>query len=385
MIDYAARLKKARSRMAEKNIGLMFLPPGANLFYLTGIRRHENDNTDANAYGDWAVGSYLGLEEGITLTAPRMGGAYFQAEAQGKAWFESVRLILESEDPADVMRQVLSRFDLRGKKVALDNRAWAQSVLAFQQLLPDTEFVLASEVTEAMRMIKEESALDLMRKAGQITDIAFQKALAMLKPGVTEMEVVREIDYQLKINGAEYTSFVTGIRFTGPGQANATVAVGRAGERRLAPGDSITFDFGCVYQGYCSDFGRSAFVGNPPAEYVRIHEIVLRAQREAMQAMKAGQITATQANRVARSVIEAEGYGDNFTHRLGHGIGITVHEEPFLDVVNQTVLQANMTFTVEPSIRIPDRFSNRVEDVVVVTPTGAVSLYGTDHRLYVIS
>jgi len=383
MIDYARRLDNARTRMAERNIGLMFLKPGANLFYLAGIRRQEADNTDANAYGDWVVGGYIGLKDGIILTAPRMGGAFFQAEVEDKPWFESVRLILELEDPEQVMRQVISRFDLRGKKVALDDRAWAQTVLAFRRLLPDTEFVLASAVIEPMRMIKEDAAIELMRKAGQITDGAFQRALAMLKPGVTELEVAREIDYQLKLLGADYTSFVTGIRFTGPGRASPS-ALGRVTERRLLPGDSVTFDFGCVYQGYCSDFGRSAFVGDPPAEYLKIHEIVLRAQREAMQAMKAGQITASQADRIARSVIEAEGYGEYFTHRLGHGIGVTVHEEPFLDAVNQTVLQANMTFTVEPSIRIPDRFSNRVEDVVQVTPSGAVSLYTTDHRLYVI-
>nr|MBC7245997.1 aminopeptidase P family protein [Chloroflexota bacterium] len=383
MIDYLKRLNTARERMAERNIGLMFLKPGANLFYLTGVRRQEADNTDANAYGDWAVGGYIGLNDGIILTAPRMGGAFFQAEVEGKPWFDSVRLILESEEPEQVMRQVISRFDLRGKRVALDDRAWAQTVLAFRRLLPDAEFVLASAVVEPMRMIKEEAAIELMRKAGQITDGAFQRAIAMLKPGITELEVAREIDYQLKLLGADYTSFATGVRFTGPNQTTPE-ALGRATTRKLSPGDSVTFDFGCVYQGYCSDFGRSAFVGDPPAEYVKIHEIVLRAQREAMQAMKAGQITASQANRIARSIIEAEGYGEYFTHRLGHGIGITVHEEPFLDTVNQTVLQANMTFTVEPSIRIPDRFSNRVEDVVQVTPAGAVSLYSTDHRLYVI-
>ena len=102
----------------------------------------------------------------------------------------------------------------------------------------------------------------------------------MLKLGVTELEVAREIDFQLKVHGAEFTSFVTGVRFT-RSEAAAPVGVGRVSERKLAAGDSVTFDFGCVYRGYCSDFGRSAFVGQPPAEYVKVHEIVLRAQREA--------------------------------------------------------------------------------------------------------
>ena len=248
---------------------------------------------------------------------------------------------------------------------------------------PKAEFVLASQITESMRMVKEPAAIELMRKAGKVTDAAFQAAMAMLKPGVTELQVANEIDYQLKLHGAEYTSFVTGVRFTSA-QAAASAGVGRAGQRKLAAGDSVTFDFGCVYQGYCSDFGRSAFVGQPPPEYVKVHEIVLCAQKEAMKAMKSGKITAREANAVARGVIEAEGYGDSFTHRLGHGIGITVHEEPFLDNVNDTVLLSNMTFTVEPSIRVAGRFANRVEDVVQVTETGGVSLYDTDHRLYVI-
>jgi len=383
MIDFAARLGRARTRMAERNIGLMFLPPGANLFYLSGFRRRENHNTDANRFGDWALGGWIGLEGGIVLTAPRMGGAFYHTEVQDKPWFESVRTIVETEDPELVMAEVSSHFDLRGMKVALDDRAWAKSAFAFRRLLPDARLTLASEVTDPMRMIKEEAAMDLMREAGKITDAAFQGALAMLRLGVTELEVASEIDFQMKTNGAEFTSFVTDVRFT-QSEATAPGDIGSASKRRLDAGDSVTFDFGCVYQGYCSDFGRSAFAGEPPPEYVKVHQTVLRAQREAMQAMKAGQITAKQANAVARGVISAEGYGEGFTHRLGHGIGITVHEEPFLDDVNETVLQANMTFTVEPSVRVPGKFANRVEDVVQVTKSGAVSLYDTDNRLYTI-
>ncbi len=383
MLDYPARLKAARAHMAEQHIALMFLPPGANLFYLTGIRRQENHRTDHNAFGDWAVGGYIGLTEGIVLTAPHMGGAYYQAEAQDKPWFDSVRIILESEDPLEVIRQVLNRFSVRDQKIALDDRTWAQTQLAFRHLLPGREFVLASEIIAPMRMIKSEAELELMRQAGQITEAVFAKALARLKPGVTEFDIANEIDYQFKVHGAEYTSFVTGIRFVGPARDRAAAAA-RASDKRLMPGDSVTFDFGCVYEGYCSDFGRSAFVGEPPAEYVKVHEIVLRAQREAMQAMKADQITGAKANAIARKVIEDEGYGPTFTHRLGHGIGVTVHEPPWLDVIEQTILQANMTFTVEPSIRVPDRFGNRVEDVVLVTETGGVALYKAGHQLYII-
>jgi Xaa-Pro aminopeptidase len=383
MLDYAARLETVREQMAARNIGLMFLPPGANLFYLTGIRRREEGGTDHNAYGDYVVGGYIGLQDGITVLSPRMGGGYYKGEASNKPWIESVRLIMESEAPLDVLKQVLSRFDLRGKKIAVDERVWARTILALRQCLPDHEIMLASELLAPMKMIKSDDELASMRKAGEITEKAFAQALVHLKVGVTEIEIASEIDYQFKALGAEHTSFVTGMFFAGEAHDRNTVT-GHASEKRLSPGDSVMFDMGCVYEGYCSDFGRSAFCGEPSAEYLKVHDLSLQAQQVGMAAMKAGQVTGAQVNAIARKVIEDAGYGPYFTHRLGHGIGITVHEPPWLDVVEQTVLQKNMTFTVEPSIIIPNRFGNRVEDVVVVTETGGMSLYNADHRLYLV-
>jgi len=368
--------------MAEGNIGLIFLTPGANLFYLTGIPHRDNYRTDHNAYGDWAVGGYIGLDEGVVMTAPRMGGEYFQTQVKDKPWFEPVRIIDESEDPLDVIRQVVSRFDLKGKKVGIENHAWAQTVKAFRNLLPDTEFVMTLDLIAPMRMIKDKVELDLMRKSGQICGSAFQRALDRLKLGVTAWEVECEIDYQLRLMGADFNSFPTNVHFSRPGGEQEMP--NRKSERRLTPGDAVTFDFGCIYNGYASDFGRTAFAGEPSAEYVRMHELVLSAQRAAMKAMKAGQITGAQANAIARGVMEEGGYGEEFSHRLGHGIGVTVHEPPWLDVIEQTVLQANMTFTVEPSIRIPGGYHNRVEDVVLVTEAGGVSLYDTDWQLYIV-
>jgi Xaa-Pro dipeptidase len=381
MIDYAERLKTVRAQMVERNIGLIFLPPGANLFYLTGIRRREIGGTDHNAYGDWVVGGYIGLTEGIILLAPRMGGRYFEAEAQGKPWIKEVRLIHESESPLEVLRETLNRLALPSHKVMLDDHAWTQTMFGFRRLLPEVEFALASEILAPMRMIKTEEELALMRQAGTLTEQAFEKALARLKPGVTELEIASEIDFQFKALGAEHTSFVTGIFFGG--EAHDRVK-GHTSPKRLALGDSVMFDLGCVYQGYCSDFGRTAFCGEPLPEYLTIHDLIIRAQRTGMDAMRAGQVTGAQVNTMARTVIEEAGYGEYFTHRLGHGIGITVHEPPWLDVIEQTVLQTNMTFTVEPSIVVPGRFGNRVEDVVVVTESGGVSLYQADHRLYLI-
>jgi Xaa-Pro aminopeptidase len=328
------------------------------------------------------VGAYIGLQGGIVLTAPRMGGEYFCAQVEGKPWFEPVRTIDESEDPLEIMKQVLDRFDLKDKQVALEDHAWAQTALALGRLLPEAQLVLAGNLIAPMRAIKDQAELDLMRKGGQICAAAFQRALSCLKLGVTAWDVESEIDHQMRRMGASFNSFPTNVVLANPDK-DPSRSMAKA-ERRLEPGDSVTFDFGCIFQGYASDFGRTAFAGEPPAEVQRIHDLVLSAQHAALETMRAGQVTGAEVNATARRVIEEGGYGPAFSHRLGHGIGVTVHEPPWLDVVEDTVLQAGMTFTVEPSIRIANGYCNRVEDVVLVTKTGGVSLYEAGRQLYIV-
>jgi Xaa-Pro aminopeptidase len=384
-MDYPRRLRSVQAAMAERDIALMYLPRAANLFYLTGIRRHLEHGTDHNAYGDWLSGGYLGQDGAVQVLAPRMGGAFFVAEAEGKPWVAGVRLIVEGERPIDVLKQTLAGFGVTGGKgrIAVDERSWAQLTIALRELYPEVEVVNANEIIAPLRMIKDDDELAAMQRASDLTDRVFERALAALKPGVTEFEVAHEIDYQAVALGGEYTSFETGVFFI---TGNLTGGEGqtRSRQRKLQPGDSIMYDFGLVLDGYCSDFGRSAFLGEPPAEYVKVHDTVVRAQAEAMAAMVAGKCTAAEANRIARRIIADAGYDQGFTHRLGHGIGVTVHEPPFLDGVDESVLKERMTFTVEPSIILRGRFGNRVEDVVVVTEQGGRPLSNVGRQLYVI-
>ena len=145
----------------------------------------------------------------------------------------------------------------------------------------------------------------------------------------------------------------------------------------------IAFDFGAVYQGYCSDFGRTVFCGEPSAEERRIHSLVMAAQAAGMAEMRADQSTGQTADKAAREVLVAAGYGEHFWHRLGHGIGCDVHEPPFLTSSEQRTLQSGMTFTVEPSV-LKQGVAIRVEDVVLVTPAGGECLNHASHDLIVI-
>ncbi|MFO8060728.1 MAG: M24 family metallopeptidase, partial [Bacillota bacterium] len=237
---------------------------------------------------------------------------------------------------------------------------------------PELQFLDASVAIARMRAIKDRHETRIMKEAGAITDRVFAAVLRRLRVGMTEYDIAREVDHQVIVCGGSGVSFHTGIVVSGDGIPRMPAKDRKTGDTPVVPGASITFDFGVLWQGYASDFGRTVFCGEPKKEYREYHDLVMEAQAAAVAAMKAGQITARELNRVARRVIEEAGLGDYFTHRLGHGIGIDVHEPPFLYELDGTVLQEGMCFTVEPSIRIPDGVAVRVEDVVQVTREGGV-------------
>ena len=384
-MDFFGRLCAVQAAMQERDIDLMFLPRAANLFYLTGIRRQLEHGTDHNAYGDWLSGGYIGPDGPVQIVAPRMGGGFWVNEAEGKPWVRDVRLILEPIPPLQALRETLAGFGITGgkRRIAVDERTWAQFTIAIRELVPDAEVVNANEIIAPLRMIKSDEELAAMQRASDLTDDVFRNVLKALKPGVTEYDVAHEVDYQFVTLGAEYTSFETGVFFVAEAMDGGGKTI-RSGQRTLNRGDSIMFDFGGLVDGYASDFGRSACLGEPTPEYRRVHDTVIRSQAAAMEAMVADKCTAAEANAIARKVIADAGYDDGFTHRLGHGIGVTVHEPPFLDGVDQIVLQERMVFTVEPSIVYKGRFGNRIEDMVVVTPTGGKPMSKIERELFVI-
>jgi len=379
-MDYEGRLSRLREEMRKRGVALLYLRRGANLFYLTGFKRGGPELTDSNSYGDYVHGAYIGLTGGITIIAPRMGGEEWQREAEGKPGNMEVKIINESERPKEVLKQVLRKYSLRGKSVAIEARAWARTALLFREILPYSKLVNADELIEPMRMIKDEKEIEVMRKAGEITDKVYEKAVNSLEYGVSEYDVEHLIDYEFRKQGAEYNSFVTKVKFRSP---ERPWSIGGT-ERRLEKGEVISFDLGCVYKGYCSDFGRTAYAGDPPIKVREIHDLIIMAQEEAIKRMKPGEITCEGLDSVARGIIERAGYGVNFVHRLGHGIGVTVHEPPYLYLPDDTVLQEGMTFTVEPSIVLFNEWSVRVEDVVLVTKNGGEPLSKYSKELTII-
>jgi Xaa-Pro dipeptidase len=380
MPNYAARLSKVQSLMDAAGIDLIFLNRSANLHYLTGIGRDEPNFGNTMYPGEWVTGAWIPQTGAPILTLPRMLAEFHMGAVTGY----DVRVLPDAEDPAKMARDVLDHFKIaRYAHIALEDRAWVETILNLQRLRPEATFSQASVLLMPLRVIKDEDEIAIMRKAGEITEAAYVATLATLRHGMTNLDLITEVNYQLQKHGATTNSFVTSFYNMGP---DYPFNFSNREEVLLEPLHApvaISYDFGAVYQGYCYDFGRSVFFGEPDAEYRRAYDLVIRSQSAGINALRAGN-TCEEADAAARAVIVEGGYGPAFRHRLGHAIGLDVHESPFLTNGDQTTLRPGMCFTAEPSIFLPHQFGARVEDVVVVRQNGGEALTNGHKELHVV-
>ena len=379
MPDYNARLRAVQQKMAEQSIDLLFLQRSANLHYLTGIPREEQNFGNTMYPGEWLSGAWIAPGRAPILSIPRML-ADFHMSVTGY----DLRVLSDAADPSALAGELLDALGVPASAtIALDDRAWAETLLGLQARRPAARFVSAAPIMRPLRLIKGEDELAIMRKAGAITEAAYRDTLPRLRQGMTTLDLISEVNYQLKRHGSTAPSFVTSFYNMG---VNHPFDFHNREETLLLPLDapvSISFDFGAVYDGYCYDYGRSVFFGDPGPEYRRVHALVMAAQAAGIAALRAGS-TCEQADAMARAVIGDAGYGAAFRHRLGHGIGMDVHEPPFLNAGDATMLRPGMCFTVEPSIFMPHQLGCRVEDVVVVREGGGEPLTDGFQQLHVV-
>jgi Xaa-Pro aminopeptidase len=379
MTIYHDRLEKVRRVMEEQEIDLLVLPPSPYMYYLTGIRE-DPYFVWLKGPGDWLNGVFIGLADDPLLVVNwEIHRLLLRHTAELSPVVSETRVLEQEADPQALLESVLAGFGLWPNRIAVPDRTWARFMTALQSAAPDAEMYMASNLLDDLIATKDEHALSLMRKVSEITDNAYRETLDHLHLGVSEEEIALEVDYQFRKAGAEGNSFASSVIFTRPGDDPPTPG------KRLQAGDSVVFDIGAVYAGYCSDFGRSAFAGEPPPEYLRAHELVLEAQAAGMRAMKAGVTTCEQVVEAVQQVLRDGGYGRYLIPACGHAIGLTVHELPLLFMGDRTTIQAGMTFTVEPTLRVPGRFSNRVEDIVLVTADGAEYLTVFPRDLHIIA
>ena len=234
----------------------------------------------------------------------------------------------------------------------------------------------AAALMRELRSQKDAQELEHMVKAQQIAESAFIQLLSEIQPGMTEKELAARLQYLAISRGAEKMSFDT-IVASGP---NGSMPHAVPTDREVQEGEFITFDFGCIYEGYCSDMTRTIAIGQVTEEMQKVYDTVKDAQAAAIAAAKAG-ITGHDLDKIARDIITQAGYGEYFGHSLGHSLGIEIHEPPFVAPANDQPLPAGDTHSVEPGIYIPGRFGVRIEDVVYLKEDGCEDLMSLTHEL----
>jgi Xaa-Pro aminopeptidase len=255
--------------------------------------------------------------------------------------------------------------------VAVGDRVWAETTLNLTRIFGAERLRTGSALVNELRRVKTAEELEAMQRAIATVEQTMAAVTPLVVPGATMAGLAEAVEHELRAAGSRTPSFATHI-FTGLGETDLDSHTGTA-QKPLAEGTSVMFDFGGVVDGYCSDFGRTIYCGEPPDEYRDVYEIMLAAQ-EAGRAAAAVGTPASAVNAACRQPIEEAGLGDHFRHRMGHGIGMDIHERPFISTEDETPLQAGMTFTDEPSIIIPGRFSVRIEDIVVCEEGGGRTL-----------
>ena len=237
------------------------------------------------------------------------------------------------------------------------------------QAIPHQRLEPMNDLVERLRWTKDETEIERLTKAEAISDAALAKTLAVVRPGVTEKEIALEFDYQLRLHGADGTAFST-IVASG---WRAALPHGAPSDKAVARGELLIIDGGALYQGYHGDLTRTFVLGKATEEQREIYRIVLTAQQQALEYLKAG-LPGNVVDRVARQVIMDHGHGEHFGHGLGHCVGLNIHENPRLAPADENRIPARAAVTVEPGIYLPDWGGVRIEDLVVVQEDGIVNL-----------
>jgi Xaa-Pro aminopeptidase len=362
MFDYAARRRRLAERIAAEGISACFLSPSADLEYLTGLERQVPSFGEVSYAHGWITGAFIRPNADPVFLLPRMYAAFdLPVQPEGE-----VIVVNETDDGFATFERVARGLGTTGT-IAVGDRVWGEAVLNLGRIVGFDRLRTGSRLVNELRRVKDADELEAMGRAIATVEQTMEAVTPLVVPGVTMASLAEAVEHELRRAGSRCPSFTTHIftDFEPTGYDSGMTS----GWTPVPEGTSVMFDFGGVVDGYCSDFGRTIYCGEPADDYREIYETMLAAQASGLAAAASGAL-AREVNEACRRPIEEAGLGEHFRHRMGHGIGMNVHERPFLSAEDGTPLEAGMTFTDEPSIMIPSRFSVRIEDIIVVEDAG---------------
>jgi Xaa-Pro dipeptidase len=366
---FPTRLVRLYKAIRTSNLDALALNPSPSLVYLTGLHFHLMERP---------VVVFFTADSAPVIVLPelemlKLGGLPFKLQA-----------FPYGEDPAEwetVFQKAGQSLGLPGKRIGVEPQH--MRLLEFCKLKAiagETECLDATNIVGDLRVCKEKSEVAAMRKAVRLAQQALEATLPFIKVGLSEKEIAAELVLQLLRLGTQTDMPFAPIVSSGPNSANPHAS---PSDRKLCLGDLLVVDWGVAVDGYVSDLTRTFAVGQVDEEYRKIHQIVLEANAAGRAAAQPG-VPCAKVDLAARSVIEKAGYGQYFTHRTGHGIGLEGHEHPYMRGDNLQLLEPGMTFTVEPGIYLPGRNGVRIEDDMLITAGGADCLSDMPRELRVV-
>ena len=366
MFDYASRRGKLAEVLASEGIDALFLGLSSDLEYLTGLERNIPTFGNVSYAHGWVGGAFFKPGQEPTFVLPRMFAEFDMPHgAPGEL------VVVNETDDGQALFDKIARSLGKVKTLGIGSRLWGETVINLLRVFGSPRLVSAEPLVNRLRRVKSNEELDVMTRACRIVDETMGAVTPHTKPGVTMHQLVEAVEHEMRARGSRAPSFTTHI--FSMGFEDERESIDNRGALPLREGESVLFDFGAVLDGYCSDFGRTIFCGEPTAEYRRAHKAMIDAQAAGQAAARPG-VTVAEVNRACRAPIEAAGYGPYFRHRMGHCIGLDVHERPFISEEDQTPLEVGMTFTDEPSIMWHGKVGVRIENIVVCEQGGGRKL-----------
>ncbi len=362
---YAERMARAVEQAVGAGLTGVLVTPGPDLLYFTG-------------YMPTAITERITMLVAQTGRDPAMILPILERpDAEAAPGTPAVALTdwTDGSDPYVATAALLDP----GGRYAISDSAWAMHVLALQAALPGSSYVSMTAKLPMLRAIKGADEIERLAAAGAAADETLEEIVKVQFSGRTENEVAADLAALLRKHGHSQVDFT--VVGSGPNGANPHH---EAGERTIQKGDMVVLDFGGIKDGYGSDTTRTVHVGEPTAEEREVFEIVLRAQQAGFEAVRPG-VACQEIDRAARAVIAEAGYGDRFIHRVGHGIGLTTHEPPYMVEGEEHLIEPGMCFSIEPGIYLTDRFGVRIEDIVVATEDGGRRLNNTSHEMRIVA
>ena len=362
--DFAQRLRRAAETAGRAGLDGLLVTPGPDLLYLIGY-------------------APVAITERITMLVvpadgePRLLVPKLERPDAEAAPAGSNLGIVDWTDGSDPYAAAASLLGGDGR-YAISDSAWAMHLLGLQDHVPGASYVSMTTALPMLRAIKDADEIERLAAAGAAADLAYEEIVKLQFAGRSENDVGAELARLLRRFGHSQVDFT--VVGSGPNGANPHHEIG---PRIIGEGDMVVLDFGGLKDGYGSDTTRTVHVGEPAAKEREVHDVVRRAQQAAFEAVRPG-VECQEIDRVARAVITEAGYGEYFIHRVGHGIGLTTHEPPYMVEGETQILEPGMCFSIEPGIYLPGQFGVRIEDIVTVVPDGGRRLNQTPHRMQIV-